>query len=267
MLTGKMFTPTPPASECPHCHEYIDEPDFDQHVKDCPPTCDWYKDYEEFWKPILEKDGVLDMNQLKKELSDYHFAMKNVPKVYMHITNDLMSKINYDADTVIDQADQCESDRTSEAIKDKLESLGYLNEGESIEEQKAMVRKSIFAFDLKDNTLLVIKLPETATQEEYGTMEKVAGEVLEGLKVKSRAIIVPYAFDIKSYDLKDSLRFIVNFPEMTTEAQLDVYKKVFKEADITAVFVPKDVDVEDEDPTTPEYKEAGRKLADELNKH
>lgn len=61
--------------------------------------------YADFWKPILEKDGQLSMDQLKRELYDFWVAMENVPKVYCHITGNLLSKINYDAQVVISAAD------------------------------------------------------------------------------------------------------------------------------------------------------------------
>jgi hypothetical protein len=67
------------------------------------------KDYEvtwnEFWKAIVCPDGKIDLEQVKKELHDYHFAMGQVPEVYMHITNGQMSKMNYFANDVIRVAD------------------------------------------------------------------------------------------------------------------------------------------------------------------
>lgn len=188
-----LATPTPLAKECPHCQEYIDEKDFDQHVKDCPPTCDWYKDYDEFWKPLLEKDGVLDMNQLKKELYDYNKALKNVSKVYMHITNDKLSKINYDADTIISEADRCESDRTLEGFR------------------------------------------------------KVFEEVLNELNVTVKVVIVPEGLDVLSYDLTQDIRLIARYPNIATEEQIKECRKVFEEADIKVVFVPKELEIKQED--------------------
>ena len=47
--------------------------------------------YEECWRPILEKDGKLDMDQLKKELSDFLMVMEMVSKVYDEVTGGRVS--------------------------------------------------------------------------------------------------------------------------------------------------------------------------------
>lgn len=60
------------------------------------------KDYQEFWKFIVEKDGKVDMKQVKKELYDWHFAMGEVAKVYCEVTGGLLSKPMYYAEGVID---------------------------------------------------------------------------------------------------------------------------------------------------------------------
>ena len=62
---------------------------------------DVLKDYNEFWKPIIEKNGVLDIFQLKKELYDWHFAMGEVAKVYCEVTGGQLSKPTYYAEGVI----------------------------------------------------------------------------------------------------------------------------------------------------------------------
>ncbi|MCX2829134.1 hypothetical protein ORL93_26045 [Bacillus sp. DHT2] len=40
------------------------------------------KRWEEFWKPIVMKDGQVDIEQVKKELSDYKYMLEQVPQVY-----------------------------------------------------------------------------------------------------------------------------------------------------------------------------------------
>jgi len=64
------------------------------------------KVYEDFWRDILEKDGILDMQQLKKELFDFWQVMQNVPKVYDHVTGGKVSKILTDPKVVCDLADE-----------------------------------------------------------------------------------------------------------------------------------------------------------------
>jgi hypothetical protein len=51
-------------------------------------------------------DGSLNLDQIKKELSDFHFLMQEIPKVYIHITGGILSKIMYESGTVIGLADE-----------------------------------------------------------------------------------------------------------------------------------------------------------------
>lgn len=62
--------------------------------------------YDDFWKDIVEKDGELDIEQIKKELFDFWQAMESVPKVYCAITGDQVSKILTHPETVIALADE-----------------------------------------------------------------------------------------------------------------------------------------------------------------
>lgn len=60
------------------------------------------KTFDEFWRGIVMKpDGTWDIDQIKRELHDYHVALSEVPKVYCEITGNAMSKVNYLADEVI----------------------------------------------------------------------------------------------------------------------------------------------------------------------
>jgi hypothetical protein len=76
--------------------------------------------WSDFWAPIVIKDGVLDLDQVKKELADYHDIMGEVSEVYDHVTGGRISKINTLAFHVISAADELEAERTAEAIKDAL---------------------------------------------------------------------------------------------------------------------------------------------------
>jgi hypothetical protein len=63
-------------------------------------------EWESLWKSIVtNKDGTVNLEQLKKELYDFSFVMEQVAKVYCHITGNRMSKVTYYADDVIRQAD------------------------------------------------------------------------------------------------------------------------------------------------------------------
>lgn len=93
------------------------------------------KTWNEFWKDIVcNEDGSINVEQVKKELSDYYFILEQVPKVYTHITNGLLSKPNYYAKTVIDEFESCQSKLIEKEIvkDDLLQILG----GEISEETK-----------------------------------------------------------------------------------------------------------------------------------
>ena len=49
------------------------------------------KVYEEFWKFIIELDGEIDFEQVKRELYDYRIVMQEVSKVYCEITDGTFS--------------------------------------------------------------------------------------------------------------------------------------------------------------------------------
>lgn len=58
--------------------------------------------YNKFWREIVERpDGTLDIDQIKRELYDYRDLLHEVPKVYMEITNGVISKPNTTASAVL----------------------------------------------------------------------------------------------------------------------------------------------------------------------
>ena len=58
---------------------------------------DYRKVYDEFWKDIIEKDGVVSMEQIKKELGDFKiFCIDQLPELYDYISNGTVSKIQTD---------------------------------------------------------------------------------------------------------------------------------------------------------------------------
>ena len=58
--------------------------------------------YQDFWKEIIcDKDGNIDIEQVKKELCDYYKMLQEVPKVYCEVTDGILSKPLYDAETVL----------------------------------------------------------------------------------------------------------------------------------------------------------------------
>lgn len=65
-------------------------------------TEDYIQTWEQRWKGICTNpDGSLNLDQIMRELHDYAFMLKEVPKVYCEVTGGLLSKPNYYADSVI----------------------------------------------------------------------------------------------------------------------------------------------------------------------
>ena len=78
----------------------------------------WEQRFADFWLPLLTTDGKLDIEKVKNEMHDLDFIMRQVPKVYAHVTCDLLSKQMYDADTII----RVHDDRCHEYCVDKDDS-------------------------------------------------------------------------------------------------------------------------------------------------
>lgn len=68
--------------------------------------------YNDFWKDIVEVDGELDKEQIKRELFDYYVAIREVGKVYDELTMGAFTKPNTAAEYVINRVYKvlCEED-------------------------------------------------------------------------------------------------------------------------------------------------------------
>ena len=83
---------------------------------------DYEKDYKEFWKEIVEnKDGTLNIEQVKKELSDFKYFIDNIPKLYNNITGGYISKHMTNIRHVIDRVNERLEDSYNEGYNDALE--------------------------------------------------------------------------------------------------------------------------------------------------
>ena len=66
------------------------------------PPRDYEKDFQEFWKPIIcNEDGSINLEQLKKELSDCHTMMEEWRHTLYTLTGAKLSKPNYTSDVMI----------------------------------------------------------------------------------------------------------------------------------------------------------------------
>jgi len=65
------------------------------------------QEFDSYWKDIvLNEDGTVNLDQVKRELSDYSMVMEIASEVYGNITNGNISKPNTNADVIIDVANE-----------------------------------------------------------------------------------------------------------------------------------------------------------------
>lgn len=108
---------------------------------------DYQREFRDFWAPILLKDGVLDVEQMKKELADFSLLIGNVSKVYDHVTGNAISKPLTDPDVVCRVADDHFNEQLRESLAEEREdapapvvvlpenSVGYKDQAEVFDYQ------------------------------------------------------------------------------------------------------------------------------------
>ena len=87
------------------------------------------EEIKEDWDWIY-KDGKLDEEAVLKEISDYDFILKEVPKVYCEITGGLLSKLMYPANIVLAEFNERFWDKEIiiDDIKEMIKSVKTLKE-------------------------------------------------------------------------------------------------------------------------------------------
>jgi len=129
---------------------------------------DYEKDWQEFWKPIVSKEnGDLDLEQVKKELSDYSMILEEVPKVYCALTNDTLSKPHYLAETVISVAQDVQQKEYEEQFK------------EDVEEAVINIASTLSAADSSDYRSCLYEVLATLTKKNVNDLEE---DVIQKLK-------------------------------------------------------------------------------------
>ena len=78
------------------------------------------KCWKETWEEILIKNGVLDMEQLKKELSDFSDLIHRHTQLVSHITHGRMSYATYTVGTILQvMKEVAEEERENQIDDDK----------------------------------------------------------------------------------------------------------------------------------------------------
>lgn len=116
-------------------------------------TGNYEKEWEDFWKEIVcNPDGSINVEQVKKELSDFSFVIEQVPKVYCHITDSLLSKVMYTADTVIRVADDRYNKVLQEELKEAAEDADTLPDNKDREQAIGLLKTLCDLKQYKDAT-------------------------------------------------------------------------------------------------------------------
>lgn len=98
---------------------------------------DFDAEWQQIWVPVLYQDGVLDAEQVKKEIHDYSMLLGFVPKVYDAVTGGRVSKPNTLPDAVIEQFQdhvQCEIDEACKDLNAEIADLRKIEEEINLEQ-------------------------------------------------------------------------------------------------------------------------------------
>lgn len=80
------------------------------------------ENWEEFWKDIiLNKDGSVNLDQLKKELFDFSDMIHRMMDLTCAITNERMSYATYSVKNILSVAQEVRDDEIAQQIEDDIE--------------------------------------------------------------------------------------------------------------------------------------------------
>jgi hypothetical protein len=81
------------------------------------------QDVENIWLPLMKTNGEWDEQKIKNELHDLVFCVKQIGKIYSHITGGMLSKPTYYASTIIAELDELNLDKkiTQEDVSQMIE--------------------------------------------------------------------------------------------------------------------------------------------------
>lgn len=87
---------------------------------------DYEKDWEDFWKEIVcNPDGTINMDQLKRELSDHLMMQDHLGKIICHVTADRVSKITTLPEVVCQVADDRINELCDEVRDETAREFGH----------------------------------------------------------------------------------------------------------------------------------------------
>lgn len=84
------------------------------------------QNFIDHWSFLLNSDGSVNLDQLKLELSDFSFLIREVPKVYDHVAG--LSKHMYEASTITTEADRRYWEMHRDIILDDIADMTTVDE-------------------------------------------------------------------------------------------------------------------------------------------
>lgn len=92
------------------------------HATEAERAAEVEREWQEFWKDIvIRPDGSVDLEQMKKELADFSMVMEHCRQAYGWMTNDRVTKVNTEFETVKAIAEEIRSEEIEEALKEERE--------------------------------------------------------------------------------------------------------------------------------------------------
>lgn len=79
--------------------------------------------WDEFWSPLVAPDGAVDLEQIKRELFDWHTAMDQVSRAYCDITGGRFSKPNTAAGWIVSAHEEAVTDAAERGRLEGQQSL------------------------------------------------------------------------------------------------------------------------------------------------
>ncbi|WP_035415372.1 hypothetical protein, partial [Bacillus sp. UNC437CL72CviS29] len=90
------------------------------------------KDWKERWEAIVMKNGEIDLEQVKKELSDYRYLLQQVPTVYSELAD--LSKPFYSAQTIITRAHEKQEEYARDIYLEDIKAMADEDGNISVED-------------------------------------------------------------------------------------------------------------------------------------
>ena len=151
-----------------------------------------------FWASVFPEGMTAE--QVQAELTDYHFLLEQVPKVYDHVTGGLLSKTNYHASTVIAFSD----DHFTKLAEQEAPTEGEWVKAEDV---KRLTRDIDVALNGIEGAAEQASLSDVASQMEAEVSRRGRPLLAEGAAPAAAAPTLATDFDITlTEEESDSLR-------------------------------------------------------------